>query len=105
MDEKIERILNEIKRYLEERYGDKIKEVILYGSQARGDAREDSDVDVLVVVDDSIDVWDTLDYLGPLLGKFLTDGFVVTTIIVKENDWLNYPSEFFENVREEGIKI
>ena len=105
MDEKVERILKEIKRYLEERYGDKIKEVILYGSYARGDARDDSDVDVLVVVDDSIDEWDTLDYLGPLLGKFLTGGFVVTTIIVKEGDWLNYPSEFFENVREEGIKI
>ena len=54
MDEKVEKILKEIKRYLEEKYGDKIKKVILYGSYARGEATEDSDVDVLVVVDDSL---------------------------------------------------
>ena len=32
-------------------FGDRLREVRLFGSYARGDADEDSDVDVLVVVD------------------------------------------------------
>ncbi|HYF15304.1 MAG TPA: nucleotidyltransferase domain-containing protein [Phycisphaerales bacterium] len=31
--------------------------VILFGSRARGDARERSDIDLLVLVDDGVDVW------------------------------------------------
>lgn len=32
------------------RFGDKIEEIILFGSVARGDYKKDSDIDVLVVV-------------------------------------------------------
>ena len=105
MDEKVEKILKEIKRYLEGKYGDKVKKVILYGSYARGEATEDSDVDVLVVVDDSLNEWDVLDYLAPLLGKFMDDGFVVTAIPVREREYNEYPSEFFYHVKKEGIPI
>jgi predicted nucleotidyltransferase len=37
---------------LEGRYGERLREVVLFGSWARGEADEESDVDVLVVVDD-----------------------------------------------------
>lgn len=37
---------------LEARFGARVQELTLFGSRARGDAREDSDVDVLVVVDE-----------------------------------------------------
>ena len=33
-----------------ERYKDKIDSIILFGSVARGEAKEDSDIDVLIVV-------------------------------------------------------
>ena len=32
-------------------YGDKLKEVILFGSCARGDFESDSDVDIMILVD------------------------------------------------------
>ncbi len=38
MEEKIERIVKEIKRYLEKRYGDKIRKVILYGSLIKAES-------------------------------------------------------------------
>jgi predicted nucleotidyltransferase len=37
---------------LERRFGARLRDVVLYGSHARGTAHEDSDVDVFVVVDE-----------------------------------------------------
>ncbi len=36
-------------------YGERLCEVILYGSYARGDYREDSDIDIMILVDDMND--------------------------------------------------
>jgi predicted nucleotidyltransferase len=33
------------------RFGPRLREIVLFGSRARGDAHEDSDIDVCVVVD------------------------------------------------------
>lgn len=38
-----------------EKYGEKIKRIILFGSVARGEAKENSDVDILVVGDVSLE--------------------------------------------------
>ena len=46
MNEKVKRILTEIKKYLIESFGNKIKQVILYGSYARGDYNKDSDIEL-----------------------------------------------------------
>ncbi|MEQ9232801.1 nucleotidyltransferase domain-containing protein [Coleofasciculus sp. E2-BRE-01] len=43
-------ILQELKSYLEKVYQQQLEKIILYGSQARGDAEPDSDIDVLIVL-------------------------------------------------------
>ena len=43
--------VSRFRRVLETRFGDRLRDVVLYGSHARGAATEESDVDVLVVVD------------------------------------------------------
>ncbi|WP_240922535.1 nucleotidyltransferase domain-containing protein [Thermococcus sp. 9N3] len=48
--EELLEILREMKEKLIEILGDDLVEVILFGSYARGEAKEDSDVDVLVVL-------------------------------------------------------
>jgi len=50
-----EAILNQIKARLRAAHGDRLRGVVLYGSQARGHARPDSDIDILVLLDGPVD--------------------------------------------------
>lgn len=45
----IEPILDEAKERLQKIYGERLKGLILYGSYARGDATEGSDIDLIIV--------------------------------------------------------
>ena len=106
MDENVERILREIKRNLKERYGDGIKKVILYGSYARGEATEESDIDVLVVVSDDLDPREVRRSLEPLIGDFYVKDLEIVTIFpVRESDFEHKQSDFLINVRKEGIAV
>lgn len=51
----VERALQRFQASLQQKFGHRLRELVLFGSQARGDAHEDSDVDVLVVVDELTD--------------------------------------------------
>lgn len=48
----VQRALARFRAWLVARYGPRLRELVLYGSRARGDAHEESDIDVLVVIDD-----------------------------------------------------
>jgi len=60
-------ILKQCRTILEDLYGDRLKGVILYGSTARGTDTEDSDIDLLVLLDGPVNageevfrIWDVL---------------------------------------------
>lgn len=48
-------LLKEVKLRLTARHGSRLRGVILYGSEARGESRPDSDIDLLVLLDDPVD--------------------------------------------------
>ena len=45
-----EQLLRQIKNCLQDTYGDRLQGVVLYGSEARGEAEPDSDIDLLVLL-------------------------------------------------------
>jgi len=51
------------------RFGDRLRQVVLFGSWARGQATEDSDIDVLVVVDGltPAEQWDAGGEVAPVI--------------------------------------
>ncbi|HUT34108.1 MAG TPA: nucleotidyltransferase domain-containing protein [Planctomycetota bacterium] len=51
-------LLAEIKAALAPAYGRRLHRVVLYGSEARGEGRPDSDIDVLVLLSGPIHLWD-----------------------------------------------
>jgi len=50
----------ELKRRLGEAFGDRLRGVLIYGSEARGEASEDSDIDVMVLLQGPINLWEDI---------------------------------------------
>ena len=82
-------------------------EVILFGSRARGDAREDSDWDVLILLDkDRITSQDIDDYTYPLRELGWTYNQCINAILYTKRDWeSSIASPFRQNVTEDGIRL
>ena len=106
MDKKITLLVNQVKNHLMKRYGEKIKEVILYGSHARGEATKDSDIDILVLIDDSIDPFEVRRSLSDLLFDILLEsGELISVVILPEDFFENYNYPFILNVKKEGVRV
>jgi len=104
MDERIKQLVNQIKEHLIKMHGEKIKQVILYGSHVRGEATKTSDIDILVVVDDSLKPFEVRKSLSDtLFDILLEEGELVSVIAVPEHIFENYNSPFILNVKGEGI--
>lgn len=50
-------LLTRIKTALTSVFGERLKGVLLFGSEARGEARPDSDIDVLVLLDGKVKIF------------------------------------------------
>ena len=103
---KILKILKLVKAHLEDTYGDGVIKVILYGSQARGDAHKDSDVDVAIVVKDALNPRAVERSLDELLWRVIVDdGELVATIAYRESIFEGPGSSHIQNIKAEGITI
>ncbi|MDI6839862.1 MAG: nucleotidyltransferase domain-containing protein [bacterium] len=106
MDARVKDLVNRIKGHLLKMYGGKIKHIILYGSHVRGEAVSDSDVDILVVVDESLNPFEVRRGLSDLLfDMLLEEGKFVSVIAVPEYFFENYNSPLMLNVKKEGVRV
>ena len=81
---------------------------ILYGSEARGDARSDSDIDVLILLEGEKRDLKREDVLaGELYDIELATGILISPTIMLRKQWENRPfkTPFYINVMNEGIRI
>jgi predicted nucleotidyltransferase len=106
MDGRDREILNRLKSLLQKRVN--LHQLILFGSRARGDADPDSDMDVLVILDEprTPEVRDAVSDCAWEAG--FDAGVVVVPIVVALDHWKNGPersSLLAMAVREEGVTI
>lgn len=90
-------------------YGEHLKSVILYGSYARGDYTQDSDIDIMILLDLS-DI-DIKEYRHELSGRtydFIMEYDLDIKPIAKNKDHFNKWVEvyqFYLNVEKEGVRL
>lgn len=105
-----EPILVRLKQELVTLYGPRLKQVLLYGSRARGDFHEDSDYDVLVVLDGPLDYWKELHQLAELSHDITWDTVksgtpVVASFKAVTEDQVQQRTGFMHNVRREAVQL
>lgn len=83
-------------------------QTILYGSEARGDAREDSDIDLLILLDNDKPTYDEENEVRwPLYELEIKTGVSINPYIISRKAWENRPfkTPFYVNVVNEGVVL
>ncbi|GBU22679.1 nucleotidyltransferase [Fibrobacteres bacterium R8-0-B4] len=89
--------------------GDKLEKVILFGSYARGDYDEESDIDIMILSDIVPEDVDAMcDRICDILGyPTLEYGVLVSLIMTCSSIYHKYKdySGFYRNVQKEGVEL
>ena len=102
----IEPILGEVKGSLQKIYGDKLKSVILYGSYARGDATEGSDIDLILLLDEIEDpVLEMEKYFDAIWKLDLKYDTVISILPIGEEAFRTRRLPVLLNAKKEGLVI
>jgi predicted nucleotidyltransferase len=101
---KIKEILKEFREEIEKLYGERLKDVILYGSWARGEAKEESDIDLLVVLKGEVMPGKEIDRMIDIITEInLKYGVLLSIFPVSEEEYSTVNSPLLINVRKEGM--
>lgn len=82
--------------------------VILFGSHARNQSNKQSDIDVLILVDqDKVTYSDEQRIKNPLYDLEFETGKIISPVIFSRSDWESRHkiTPFYRNVQKEGISL
>ena len=106
---KLNSILSKIAEVAKNTFGNNLQAVILYGSYARGDYDDASDIDIMIIAD--VDRGDLFRYEKPIIKATselgLENDVVITATLKDKKTFEQYKNAlpFYQSVLKEGVKI
>lgn len=101
--ENMREVLRELDTGLKALYGKRYRGIVLYGSYARGEAHEGSDVDLLLLLDGPVDKVEEILRIEPLKWPLsLESGYVLSVMPVSYASFQKPQEPFLINARRES---
>jgi predicted nucleotidyltransferase len=102
----LDELLVELKLGLNTIYGERLKSIFLYVSYARGEEEDESDLELLVILDQFNSYAREVDRTAELASDLsIKYGITVSLVFVREAEWLDGDTPFLSNVRDEAISV
>ena len=99
-------VIQRVKEGLMNYYQDQIESIILYGSQARGDAQEYSDIDFLIILKVLENPFEEIDKTTDFITQICLDyDVVISWQFITSERFKIQDSPFIYNVKKEGIFV
>jgi uncharacterized protein len=106
MTKNVQSVLSLLRKRLEALYGDRLSDLMLFGSQARGEESPGSDIDIMVVLQGAVNAGEEIERVGPITAALSLDHDVVLSCVFVSSDrFYNERSPLLLNVRREGVAI
>lgn len=97
---------NQIKHRLRAAFGERLKGVVLYGSEARGEKTEDSDVDLLVLLDGPVSLLRDLETIVHALYPLQLQIFrPIHAVPVNADAYEAGEFGLYRNAKKEGVML
>ena len=94
----------QLEKGLQALYGTRFRGLLLYGSYARGEETEGSDVDLLLLLDGPVNAGREIWRMGAVLGPLsLASGLVLSVLPLSVEDYQEKDSGYLRKVRKEAI--
>ena len=99
----LESLLADLRRALDDLYGDRLVRLILYGSEARGDTHKESDVDLLVVLKGPVESGREIRRMGDIRTRLgLQHERALSLLPVSKMEYQEQASSWLTNARRDG---
>jgi len=106
VSERLRSLLAELRSRFEALYGPRLVRLMLFGSQARGDAEPGSDIDVLVVLEGPVRPGEEIARTGEITaGMSLENNVVISCTFIPADRFEREESPLMINVRREGVPV
>ena len=103
---RLDELLHQLRKGFEHHYGERLRDIRLFGSYARGNADEGSDVDILVAlvgpVSEFVESEATADLVAGLSLEYDT---IVCCVFIPEQDYRERDAAFYRIMRQESLPV